>query len=401
MLTEKHRDGYILQWLDTMVSVTFRPVKSKIPQLLPGDLEKLRKLVINEKNKVQSAIMSTVFSLDDEAKITCTIKKYHSNLTSLLDQALEDRAGISGKPVKQALDIIILSIDELLSLIEERFTSFLGMDERVPATYLALFRKECSKRLLAIAGRLSLFQPFQPAFDIMQKELQLFLSYAPDQYAYVFREIFYLKDLFTELEQVDLSATMGVFSKLDELLICMNFNSKPYIHNLTQRVAEDTNTIEAASEKMERLLFNSKLFKQLYKKPEAAFNIKDASLHKQVDNWFTQEIFYLEKRQLYSVMPMKAGGQSLKSKQVEKQKIKSKLSVDQMALILRAADDMRIITARSLSSVFKNIAPHLSSPYQEEISYDSMRSKAYSAELRDKEIAIQSLQQLIDKIKEY
>ncbi len=62
---------------------------------------------------------------------------------------------------------------------------------------------------------------------------------------------------------------------------------------------------------------------------------------------------------------------------------------------------MKIIMARSLNSVFKNIVPHLSTPYQEDISYDSMRSKSYSAEQRDKEIVIQTLQQMISKIKEY
>jgi hypothetical protein len=51
--------------------------------------------------------------------------------------------------------------------------------------------------------------------------------------------------------------------------------------------------------------------------------------------------------------------------------------------------------------VFKTIVPHLSTPYQENISYDSMRSKSYTAETRDKEIAIQTLEQMIKKIKEY
>lgn len=401
MLTEKHTQDYILQWLDTMVSVTLKPVKSKIPRLFPEDLEKLRKLVINEKNKVQSAIMSTVFKLKDEAKISCAVKKYYSGLTALLDQALKDRLGISGKYLKQALDMIILSIDELLSLIEQRFKSFLGMDERVPATYLTLFKKECTKRLEAITKRLSTFKSFVPAFDILQKDIETFLGNTPDQYAYIFREIFYIRDLCSELEQIEMSGTTGVFSKLDGLLISMNFNSKSYICNLTQRVTEQTNTIEPASEKMESLLLNFKLFKQFYKKRDVAFNTKDASLHKQIDNWFLQEIFYLEKQQLYSVTPVKASEQNLKPEKEEKQKIKSKLSVDQMALILRAADDKRIIIAKSLSSVFKTIAPYLSTPQKQDISFDSMRSKSYSAEIRDKEIAIQTLQELIDRIKDY
>ena len=72
-----------------------------------------------------------------------------------------------------------------------------------------------------------------------------------------------------------------------------------------------------------------------------------------------------------------------------------------MALVSRSADYLKIIRARSLNSVFKTIVPHLSTPYQENISWDSMRSKSYNAETRDKEIVIQTLEQMIKKIKEY
>jgi hypothetical protein len=193
----------------------------------------------------------------------------------------------------------------------------------------------------------------------------------------------------------------AVYSRLDELLINMNFNSKTYIYNLTQRLAASINDLEQPGEKLDRLLFYLKLFKQYHKKPRIIFNRKDADLHKQVSNWFTQEVFYLEKQVHYSIIPLKGVEVSKEVVQKEKTKLLSVLSVDQMALILRAADDLKIVMARSLNSVFKNIVPYLSTPYQENISYDSMRSKSYSAEMRDKEIVIETLQQMIKKINEY
>ncbi len=83
------------------------------------------------------------------------------------------------------------------------------------------------------------------------------------------------------------------------------------------------------------------------------------------------------------------------------QKLLCDLSVDQMALLLRSAEDLKIITARSINSLFKTIVPHLSTPNQDNISPDSMRSKSYVAETRDKEIAIQALEKMIKRIKEY
>ncbi|WP_218330738.1 hypothetical protein [Hydrotalea lipotrueae] len=395
-------EGYVLEWLDTLVTVTLNPAKSKIDVAVPVDIAKIKDQVICQKNKVQTAIKSTVFNLNDEAKIRCLIKKYHSSLITLLDQALEDLALIkNSKPLREVLDTIIACIDELLSLIEHRFTSYLSIDERVPATYLAVLKKELIKRLLSVDKSLRDYETYLPSFKILKQELERFLIQPSDKHTYIFQEIFYVKDLVLELEHLEPMDEAAVYSRLDELLINMNFNSKTYIYNLTQRLAASINDLEQPGEKLDRLLFYLKLFKQYHKKPGIIFNRKDADLHKQVSNWFTQEVFYLEKQVHYSIIPLKGVEVSKEVVQKEKTKLLSVLSVDQMALILRAADDLKIVMARSLNSVFKNIVPYLSTPYQENISYDSMRSKSYSAEMRDKEIVIETLQQMIKKINEY
>jgi hypothetical protein len=395
-------EGYVLEWLDTLVTVTLNPVKSKIAIAIPEDVAKVQDQVISQKDMVQSAIMSIVFNLDDEAKIRCLIKKYHSSLISLLDQALEDRTLITNSvPLKQILNTIISCIDELLSLIEHRFADYLTTDERVPATYLLVVKKELVKRFSVIEKKLFEHEPYQPVSKILKQEVETFLTLPSDKHTYVFQEIFYLKDLCLELERLTPFDEAVVYSRLDELLINMNFNSKTYIYNLTQRLAADINSFELPTERMDKLLYYLKLFKQYHKKPGMIFNLKDADLNKQVANWFTQEVFYLEKQIHYSTITLKGIAIQKEVEKKEKEKLQSVFSVDQMAMILRAADEMKIIRARSLNSVFKNIVPHLSTPYQENISYDSMRSKSYSAEQRDKEIVIQTLQQMINKIKEY
>ncbi|MEH6680369.1 MAG: hypothetical protein V7724_07455 [Sediminicola sp.] len=83
------------------------------------------------------------------------------------------------------------------------------------------------------------------------------------------------------------------------------------------------------------------------------------------------------------------------------EKILCNLSTDQIALVLRAADELRILKARSLRSVFKIIVPHLSTPNKKNISFDAMRVNAYKAEDRDKEVTIGQLQHIIKKIKGY
>ena len=105
-----------------------------------------------------------------------------------------------------------------------------------------------------------------------------------------------------------------------------------------------------------------------------------------------------------SVSPLQGNTELPKQKDSEekqKQKVLCVLSTDQTGLILRASDELRILVAKSMSEVFKTIVPHLSTPYKEELSYDGMRSKSYVAEERDKQIAIETLERIIRKIKEY
>jgi hypothetical protein len=320
----------------------------------------------------------------------------------LLDQALENKGPFAENAAPQAiLDNIISCIEELLFLIERRFTSYLGIDERVPATYFDLLKKELLKRLPRTIKKHREQHSLIPVLELIIREVEAFLNLPSDKHKHTFREMFYLKDLCVELEFLEYNDDATLYTTLDEVLIRTNFNSKTYIYNLTERIAAHINSVEQPSERMECLLFDLKSFKQLHKKPGMIFLTQNAVLHKQVDNWFSQEIFYLEKKIHYAIVPLKGGEQKSAPKDKEKEKLLSILSVDQMALILRAADDLRIVMARSLNSVFKNIVPFLSTPYQENISYDSMRSKSYSAEGRDKETVTETLQQMIKKINEY
>ena len=82
-------------------------------------------------------------------------------------------------------------------------------------------------------------------------------------------------------------------------------------------------------------------------------------------------------------------------------KILCRLSVDQIGLILRAADDVKLIVSRSLSMVYKTIVPYLSTDKKEHISWDSMRSSTYHPDEPDKEAAIAALESMIRKIREY
>ncbi len=62
-----------------------------------------------------------------------------------------------------------------------------------------------------------------------------------------------------------------------------------------------------------------------------------------------------------------------------------------MALILRSVDEAGLVQARSLSQVYNEIVPFLSSQYRTDLSPSGVRTKSYHAEERDKAIVIEKL----------
>ena len=82
-------------------------------------------------------------------------------------------------------------------------------------------------------------------------------------------------------------------------------------------------------------------------------------------------------------------------------KILCHMSADQLGLIIKAADETRLIEARSLSLVYQTIVPFLSTINKKELSWDAMRSSTYHPEEIDKATAISALEKMITKIKQH
>ena len=110
-------EGYVLEWLDTLISVTLNPDKTNVELLHPQEIAFLRNHIDDEKNKVMLALKKMVFKMDDKAKIKSAVKLYYSSLIVLLDQALKNQIQISKYPqLKQTSNILIACINEILLL---------------------------------------------------------------------------------------------------------------------------------------------------------------------------------------------------------------------------------------------------------------------------------------------
>lgn len=394
---------YTLEWLDSLITVSLNPAKTDIEAILPEQILHIKSKIQEEKTKHQTFLSNKVFSLLDEGKIEVLIKQYYSTLVILLDQAHhnEDYILIKNPSLKELQILIIQGLEEMLSFIELRYSNYLSLDQRASITYLLITKKELEKQVTVLKKDLHKRIEDKPLLEIVLSTIDTFLANISGDASVSLREALYIKELVKKLQNLCNSGNNHCNSAgLNELLIYLNFNSKDYLDHFTFAVKEKIGSLNAVAERLEMLLLMMKDLNQINSKSGVALNNGEKHIKKILGNWLNQEVQYLE-RKINSPNPQLQKNIIQQNKNEEPSKIKSSLSVDQLSLFLRAADESKLIIARSLNDLFKQIVPYLSTTHKVNISFDSMRSKSYAAEKRDKEIVIQALEQMIKNIKDY
>ncbi|MDP5200202.1 hypothetical protein [Flavobacterium sp. DG2-3] len=395
---------YPLEWFDSLILQTFDPLSTNTDSLTDNDIAVISANISKESIKIQVHLKNEVFSLKKKRHIRVTVRQYHSTLIFLLDSIIENRTEkvLQSEKIRRLADLLITNLDYLISFIEDRFSYYLSLDERVPITYLMVCRKELALKLQKINKRNLSAEPDKLTIIIVVKILQNAIE-ADNGKKLTYRRILYFRELSKLLEEH--SGDMenpSIFTPLDELLIDHNFNSVQYISILTERMTEQIYAAENQSAKLNLLQLFFKDFKQLHSNVKITFDASHQNIKDVLENWFTSEISFLQSRDeceesAHSLSRRNANP----SHQTVENKIQCTLSSDQMGLILRATDETRILKAKSMSLIFKTIVPYLSTPFKRNLSYQSVRSKSYNPEEKDKEFVIKTLEKIIKHIREY
>ena len=393
-----------LEWLDSLILQTFDPKNTAGNSISESTLSLTSENIAKESQKIQIQLKNEVFSLRKKRQIRLLIRKYHSTLIFLLDNVIENRKNtiFNAPNLSTSIDTIISALEELLSFIEIRFATYLSLDERVPITYLIVSRNELHLKLEKLQRKKWQNEIHQ---NIMESVISVLYQLIQSNRGYkiTYRQILYQKELFKSIDDFDESEkSVDIYTSLDELLIRLNFNAQVYITCLINRIVSNLDMQTTLTDRMSKLLFIFKEFRQLYSNESIMFEPSQQNIKSVLHNWFKHEVAYLEREiELNASSRIGVQTKNIDATVALENKIECILSTDQMGLILRATDESRILKARSMSQIFKTIVPYLSTPFKKDLSYQSVRSKSYNAEERDKEIAIQTLEKIIKKIKSY
>jgi hypothetical protein len=393
-----------LEWLDSLILLTFDPKNTTDSSLSESTLSQTSENIAKESQKIQIQLKNEVFCLRKKRQIRLLIRKYHSTLIFLLDNVIENRKNtiFNAPNLSASIDTIISALEELLSFVEIRYATYLSLDERAPITYLIVSRNELHLKLDKLKRKKWQNENHQ---NIMETVISILYQLIQSNRGYkiTYRQILYQKELFKSIDDFDESEkSVNIYTSLDELLIRLNFNAQVYITCLINRIVSNLDTQTTLPERMSKLLFIFKEFRQLYSNESIMFEPSQQNIKSVLHNWFKHEIAYLDREiELNTSSRIDVQTKHIDATVASGNKIECILSTDQMGLILRATDESRILKARSMSQIFKTIVPYLSTPFKKDLSYQSVRSKSYNAEERDKEIAIQTLEKIIKKIKSY
>lgn len=391
-------NNYPLEWLDALVLVHFNPDKTDLSQLTHDELAVISEQAVKESGRIQVRIKNEVFGMGRKRQIRLLVRKYHSTLIYLLDTMMDShKCSVFQNLVLSATALVIVKcLDELLSFLEKRFSAYLSLDERVPITYLLVSRKELRLKMKKLQKKEIDNQEIRQVLHVVIKEMEDSFS-MQERNGITFRQLLYERRLLSELEEFCDSEDQSIFTPLDRLLIGLNFNGAVYVNLLTKRLTLMVEIEEDLAGKLSLLSFYWKEFNQIYCNEKLFFKAEALPIKTAVGNWFENEIQYLEKQlELLSVSSKETMGELN-----TENKLECDLSADQIGIILRAADEARVVKSRSMSLVFKKIVPHLSTAFKRDLSYQSVRSKSYNAEDNDKTIAILTLEKMIKKIRSY
>jgi hypothetical protein len=391
---------YIYEWLDNLINYELNPAFiHPFPMSDEASAQTINHLR-EEKQRLKTDLQHQFFGQRDEAQMGLMIRKYYEAMVGLINKAYAHRHhGLAfERNLVAVLDDTLVTLEELLDFLRMNYDPYLTPECHLPVTRALALKQEVMEKRELIEKKLHEAGNGEEVTQVVTGALDDFVERINRGESISEREAGYHKALVKDIEAHEGQHTaLSNCPSLHELLVYWNLNSKACIRYFTLGLDNIIKSSETVEGQLEFMRFQLKNIAQLPQVPDFIYNPAYPSLKQYFTDYLLNEIEYLETKKI-GFVPNEAYD-ALHSQQVPF-KVMSTLSTDQMGLILKAAHDLGILVSRSLSALFKTIVPFLSTKHKDDLSWQSMRSKSGSAEDRDKEIAIEVLEQIIDKIRE-
>lgn len=352
-----------------------------------------RELLDIEIERVKKTFVHEVFAFEDERHLERYIQFHQQELIRLADEVatrFESTADI--QIPSDNIGYFYHAIEELLQFIERHFSKYFDQDAKAPASYITRIGGDVVKWYREYNEKLTAQHIDTSLIELALYPFKRFIEQIPGG-PITYRKIIYVKEI-----QKDLSQTLAsndsqhIDQEIRNNFIYLNYNTLKYFRFYTNYVVSLTANIESLSTRIEKLSYQLKVINQTQVKPGVSYNRTIRSLKDQIVDWLAEEIAYLER--LHERNEKNSAAVTVD----ETFRIKTEMSVSQLAYLVKLLVDIKIIQNQNISDVMRFFAKFFQAKRLERISYESFRVRFYNAEDGTKRSVRSILLSLVDHI---
>jgi hypothetical protein len=350
---------------------------------------------VKEKENIRRYLLKKSLHIKTEKEFELLIQQYQAEIIQLLDVAFKGKLENLSEPHGRLYDVILKDLEEILTHIENRYTKYFSLEEKVPASYFQASQPDLKRRVNELREFSTRVLANNKLIKIVFNPLDAFLK-REEKVSY--RQLMYVKDLVSEMEAwASESEASTSFKSFLSLLLYMNFNGLKVVSFLMQEIADSTNALPEQNQRLERLAEYLKQCNQTQTRPGVSYRHNLPPLKHQLSDWIAEEMVCMEKKQLrFSVVP-----EHVDEAIGDEEKLHLAFSVDILSLLIRAAKDSKMFLNKELKGIFRIVSRFVRTGKVDKPSPNSMFNKSYAAERNAKDAAIDLLHEMISNLRKY
>lgn len=378
---------YGLDELAHLVHITLHPDNLNKQNTSAKQIQDWKDFAGKEKHRQLRLLISETFLLSEPQK-TLYLHNYQSFLLQLVNTL---RQYIVHEKIKDAVfknvqlfyQDLSNTLEDLISFLEEKFSSYFNHDLPIPPVRKAALQNGLQKEIREITTRYDGF--ISTSFlDIVLRPLNEFIAEKESKTTY--RTFAYYQELAQGLLKVKLSKDEYEMAfNLYSFLIGIDFNSPDHVAFATSELMRKLKELNTTTEQLNMLHWDIKFISQSANSARPGISLfpQQASFATQVIAWLKQEIQYIEE-----TMRIEAGSA------IVNHKVKTNLSAAQLILLFRQLVDCDAIQADNIKELTEHISRNYASKQTSDLSPDSLYSKYF----KNDPGAAQALREIVIKM---
>lgn len=386
---------YELDTLEHIMSALLMDVNDKSVSISEEQVLPAQTLLASEEERIKKIWVHEIYAFEDERQLERYIQLHQQELIRLLDLlAAKQQAAkeITNPQWTTLYHLACNTIEELLIFVERHFTKYFDQDTKAPVSYITLTGTDIIKTHGDLQQALKNLNISSELIDLVLTPFKLFIENIPSAQI-TYRRIIYVKEVQKELQQLILpNNQQNLSEQLHQVMLYLNYNTIKYFRYFTNNIVEQLADADSSTGRIEKLSYLLKQLNQTQIKPGVGFNRSIPPIKVQLADWMAEEVAYLEK--MHKLNEKQAAITTL----AEDFRLKTDLSVAQLAYLLKIFIDIKIINNPNTSDLIRFFSRYFQTKRMETISYESLRVRFYNTEDSTKKSVRSLLLLMVDHI---